>query len=122
MKKLSAVLFCLSYAFAACASQGAGHVYVALKAREQAPPALKAILDANEQAYLAGATGPDIALTTYLVAEAFGWHHPGVEAHYEKTGQLIVNMLKLAAANSDPAARNQGIAFACGWLTHYCTD
>lgn len=104
------------------ASQAPGHIYVALKAREAAPAPVRAIIDGNLQAYLAGATGPDIALTTYLVQEALGWEHPGSEAHYDRTGQLIVNMLKLASALPDEAARIQGQAFALGWLTHYSTD
>ena len=122
MKPLLVVVLILSCGLTGYASQGAGHVYVALKALEQAPPAVRAIIDANQAAYLAGATGPDIALTTYLVAEAMGMEHPGAEAHYEKTGELIVNMIRIAAAYPDEAARNQGLAFAFGWLTHYCTD
>ncbi len=126
MKHLLPPAVTVSLILACCvtahASQGAGHVYVALKTMEQAPPAVRAIIDANPNAYLAGATGPDIALTTWLIAEAFGWHHPGVEAHYEKTGQLIANMLRIASTYPEGAARNQGLAFALGWLTHYCTD
>lgn len=107
---------------AAWASQSPGHVYVALKAYEQAPPAVRAIIDSNRASYIAGATGPDIALTTYLIAEGLGYQHPGSEAHYQATGQIINNMLKRAAADPNEASRNKGIAFALGWLTHYCTD
>lgn len=106
----------------ALASQAPGHVYVALKAREQAPAPVRAIIDANLPAYLAGSTGPDIALTTYLLEEALGYEHPGSEAHYDRTGQIIANMLALAGKLPDEGQRNQGLAFALGWLTHYCTD
>lgn len=112
----------LSLCVGASSSQAPGHIYVALKAREQAPENIRAIIDANLSAYLAGATGPDIALTTYLIAEAFGQHHPGSEAHYEKTGELIQNMLLLANNTTDPKLKGQNMAFALGWLTHYCTD
>ncbi len=104
------------------ASQAPGHVYVALRALDQAPQSVKDICNANMDAYLAGTTGPDIALTTYLVAEAFGLGHPGTEAHYERTGQLITNMLKQAQASWFSSRRDAGTAFALGWLTHYCTD
>jgi hypothetical protein len=122
MKRLLIVVLCLCCAVAVHASQGAGHVYVALKAFEQCPQAVRDIITSNPNAYLAGATGPDIALTTWLIAEAFGWHHPGTEAHYEKTGQLIVNMARIAATYPEGAQRNQALAFTLGWLTHYCTD
>lgn len=119
------ILFLIGLLLVSCsawASQSPGHVYVALKAYEQAPPAVRAIIDSNRAAYIAGATGPDIALTTYLIAEGLGYQHPGSEAHYQATGQIINNMLKRAAAEPNEAARNKGLAFALGWLTHYCTD
>lgn len=122
MKIALPVLLILTCCIAGEASQGAGHVYVALRAREQAPPQVRAIIDSNLKSYLAGATGPDIALTSYLIAEALEWHHPGSEAHYEKTGQLIMNMINVAQSYPNEAQRNQGLAFAFGWLTHYCTD
>lgn len=122
MRLLLVTVLLLLLVPACFASQSPGHIYVALKAYEQAPAALKQIIEANQAAYLAGATGPDICLTTYLAAEGLGYEHPGSEAHYDRTGQLITNMLKLAAQDPDEASRNRGLAFALGWLTHYCTD
>lgn len=119
---LIAIASVMATATSARASQSPGHIYVALKAYEQAPAAARKIIEADLPAYLAGATGPDICLTTYLSAEALGMQHPGSEAHYDRTGQIPANMLKLAAQEADPAARNRGLAFAFGWITHYCTD
>ncbi len=106
----------------AWASQAPGHGYVALRALDQAPQSVRDLCNANLDAYLAGSAGPDIALTSYLIAEYFEWDHPGAEAHYDRTGLLIMNMLQEAQKLSDQAARNAGTAFALGWLTHYCTD
>ncbi len=106
----------------ALGSQAIAHQYVALQALQSAPEPVKSICTSNLDAYLAGSTGPDIALTTYLVAEFFEMDHPGAEAHYDRTGMLIMNMLAEAHKIQDPAKRDAGIAFALGWLTHYCTD
>jgi hypothetical protein len=122
LKPIVVLLFALALASQAWASQSVAHVYVALKAYDSAPQAVKELIDRDREAYLAGATGPDICLLTYLSAEAFSMDHPGLEAHYNRTGQIIMNMLKLAAADPDPGKRDQGIAFALGWITHYSTD
>lgn len=117
-----ATAFVLALAPCAFASQAIAHQYVALQALANAPEPARSICTNNLDAYLAGSTGPDIALTTYLVAEFFEVSHPGAEAHYDRTGLLIMNMLNEAQKLQDPAQRDAGIAFALGWLTHYCTD
>lgn len=118
------VVVLLMLATSACVfgSQAMGHQYVALRALANAPEKVKTICNNNLDAYLAGSAGPDIALTTYLIAEFFEMSHPGAEAHYERTGLLIMNMLELAQKNPDPATRDAQTAFVLGWLTHYCTD
>jgi|GEM_PF-3524459 len=104
------------------ASQCPAHFYVAYKALERVPEAVQNIIIANLDAYLAGATGPDIAQTAY-VAEAFEFRHPGAPAHAGgHTSDVIVNMLRRAAGLSDRVARDRATAFAMGWLTHYLTD
>ncbi|NLJ36348.1 MAG: VWA domain-containing protein [candidate division WS1 bacterium] len=100
---------------AAWSSQGPAHVYFALAALDQASPAVRAIVDPNLEAYLAGAVGPDIALTVYWGQLAMGRAAPGEEAHYERSGKLINNMYSLAA-------NDQERAFVLGWLTHWQTD
>ncbi len=71
MPSVRAVLFaCLTLPLllagtAVHASQQLGHMFVALTAAEGAPEALRSILLANVDSYVAGATGPDIALISF---------------------------------------------------------
>lgn len=97
------------------ASQQLGHMYVALTAFAGAPPELFEVLYANLGSYVAGAVGPDICLLTYPEDEMRGASHPGDWPHYRRTGQLVMNLLRLAATPAEQA-------FAWGWLTHYMTD
>ncbi len=106
----------------ASASQVPGHVYVALNAYQLAPPRVKAIIEKHWDSYLVGSMGPDMGTTAYLVAQAFDVEHPGSEAHYTRTGRLIVNLLAEAAKLDSEEEREAGTAYALGWLTHYCTD
>lgn len=105
----------LACAGSALANQQPAHIYLALRALEQASPAVRAIVDPNLEAYLAGSTGPDIALTVFYARLAMGFAVAGEEAHYERTGQLINNMYDLAS-------NDQERAFVLGWLTHWQAD
>jgi len=100
------------------ANQGPAHILLAKRCLDQAPAAVRAVVvdSGNLAAYLAGATGPDIAGTTHFVQLAIGIAAPpGTEGHYIKTGELVVNMLKLAQ-------NDQERAFALGWITHFWAD
>jgi len=55
--------------------------------QNDAPEPVRELLEHNLDAYLAGATGPDIAQTSYIVDEAFNWPHHGSASH---TGNVIV--------------------------------
>jgi hypothetical protein len=97
------------------ASQQLGHMFMALAASEGAPEALRSILLANVDSYVAGATGPDIALISFPVEEKLGQRHPGDWPHYHRTGAFTMNLLDMAETPSE-------VAFAWGWLTHTLVD
>lgn len=109
-------IIALMPAASAFGSQAAAHVYVALETLAQAPPQIRPLLQANVDAYLAGAVGPDVTYAVHPAQLLMGVTRPnGSESHYEKTGQLAVAMLRLAQTDRDKA-------FAFGWLTHYWQD
>ncbi len=105
----------------AFASQLVGHMYAAMRIKEEAPPSLQALLNRELDAYLAGSAGPDIAYTTHYVqigvTDEFGVEHfpAGTESHRIETGRLAMNLLATASSDREKA-------FALGWLTHYCVD
>jgi len=79
----------------AVASDPVGHVYVALKARDQAPESTLArqIIDRYMGCYLLGSSGPDIAyIASYNPGAAIG-----EQAHYQGSGELIHNMMLRAS-------------------------
>jgi len=98
--------------------QIASHIYTALKMKDHMSPKCRAIVDANKDAYLEGAQGPDI---TGVVQYGLGRKSTmpvqtvGEESHYDKTGELTANIL--FSAKTEPQ-----IAFALGWITHYLND
>lgn len=137
MRKL---VLCLMLGLAnwAVGSQIANHIRVALLVKDdpRTPPQIKALLDRNLDFYKAGAAGPDVL--TNLVGVLSHKHHEERElgkreylkygfslakdAHYRRTGQLLTQMLRLAASEKDPLKREQQLAYALGWLTHYWVD
>ena len=110
---ISALL--LALASSLYASQSPAHVFIALQAAQGTSPAVKALIDAAPEAYLAGAAGPDTAYTSNYVRVGLGGTPPGTESHELKTGKLTVNMLNLAKTPQEKA-------FALGWLSHWETD
>ncbi len=90
-------------------------MFIALNAAQDAPEALRSILLSNLDAYVAGATGPDIALIAFPEEEALGRRHPGEWPHYYQTGAFSMNLLDMAEARAEEA-------FAWGWLTHTIVD
>lgn len=97
------------------ASQQLGHMFMALTAAEGAPEPLRSVLLSNVDSYVAGATGPDIALISFPVEERLGWRHPGDWPHYYRTGEFTMNLLDMADTPAEAA-------FAWGWLTHTIVD
>lgn len=97
------------------ASQQLGHVFMALTAAEGAPEPLRSALLENVDSFVAGATGPDIALITFPVEERLGWRHPGDWPHCYQTGHFSMNLLVMA---ENPAEA----AFVWGWMTHTVVD
>lgn len=97
------------------ASQQLGHIFMALTAFDDAPEGLWATLYQNLDSYVAGATGPDIALISFPLEESREQSHPGEWPHYYSTGEFIMNMLDMAETPAEQA-------FAWGWLTHYMVD
>jgi hypothetical protein len=114
-----ALLFSLIIVFGmvsvAGASQQPGHIYIALTAMDYLPPGTGKLLIDNLDSYIAGATGPDIGLLAYALREKMEVPHPGAYPHYQKTGQLIKNMLNRSQNGPETA-------FGLGWLTHYHVD
>ncbi len=84
--------FLLSVACVVEASQLVSHVYLALRAKEEAPPLVQEILDEHLSWYLAGSTGPDIA----MIAGYLSGNEVGFYAHTVRSGELIHNLLKRA--------------------------
>lgn len=86
----------------AVASDPAGHVYVALKARNQAPDLARQIIDSYPECYVLGSSGPDIAYSAS--------YNPGAEigeqAHYQGSGALIHNMMLRASTVTIGEAAN----------------
>ena len=109
------LLVLLAFATLAHASQQLGHMFMALSAAEDAPDALRALLLSNLDAYVAGATGPDIALLTFPEDELWGQRHLGDWPHYYRTGEFTMNLLDMAETPAE-------VAFAWGWLTHTIVD
>jgi len=100
------------------AGQIASHIYTAHMMRAYLSPSCRALVDAHPDAYYAGAQGPDIvgvvqhALSPW---SEFPVQTVGEEAHYEKAGQLALNILYNAKTPEEKA-------FALGWITHYLND
>ncbi|HEY3397834.1 MAG TPA: VWA domain-containing protein [Armatimonadota bacterium] len=127
MRKLTAacaalLLLCLTPCL--YASQSPGHTYVALRAAAACGDDLKALIDANRAAYLAGAAGPDIAYTGHyfmlgIAGASSGWlasgAQPGTESHDLRPGDIANALLMNAKTDQEKA-------FALGWLTHYTVD
>jgi hypothetical protein len=101
-----------------CSGQIGSHIYTALRMRDHLSPKCRAIVDSNLAAYLSGAQGPD---TTGVVQHGLGSLSTmptptvGEESHYDKTGELTLNILFSAKKDAE-------IAFALGWITHYLND
>ncbi len=118
--KLTAITAALVVLLAAGAYPGqiASHIYTALQMRDHLSPKCRAIVDSNMAAYLEGAQGPDI---TGVVQYGLGRKSTmpvqtvGEESHYDKTGELTMNIL--FSAKTEPE-----MAFALGWITHYLND
>ena len=124
---LFAILAALFVGVPSSASQVPAHAYAALHTKEIVPERVRKIIENNLEAYLIGSSGPDIAYTAhYVQLGAAGVVHletfpAGTEGHGDnlkeksRSGDIIVNMLKLAKTDQERA-------FALGWLTHYCMD
>lgn len=114
---IGVVLFAMLVSQAHCGQIGS-HIYTALRMRDSLSPKCRAIVDANLAAYLSGAQGPD---TTGVVQHGLGSLSTmptptvGEESHYDKTGELTLNILFSAKKDAE-------IAFALGWMTHYLND
>jgi hypothetical protein len=100
------------------ASNPAGHLYAAGEIRAQLTDTAKAVVDGNLEAYQLGCVAPDIGVLLAMGSETA----PGAEAHYRKTGQMILAILREADGVADPARKAAVQAFALGWLTHYVVD
>ncbi|OPZ82081.1 MAG: hypothetical protein BWY76_02824 [bacterium ADurb.Bin429] len=98
--------------------QMSSHVYTALQAKDGLTGAAAAVVTAREDAYLAGAQGPDVVgVVMPGLDKLSGWNSAGTESHYHpKKAELALNLLE--AAGTDPAAR----AYAIGWISHYVND
>jgi len=113
------ILACLLLASAmpGVAGQMAGHTYVALQAKRFLSGPARAAVDANLNAYLSGAQGPDVlgvVMTKLDTASAFT--SVGKETHYsDRKAELAVNLL-------DCATTDEERAYALGWMTHYAND
>ena len=118
------LMLCAAMIGSARASQQPGHTYLALAIKDQLPQQFKKVVNENLDAYLMGVAGPDIAYTTHYVQVAAGVFAPGTESHGDepgrksKSGDLVVNLLNLAKQRGSDLE----LAFAIGWLTHYCVD
>ena len=102
----------------ASSSQIANHIRVAMLAYEDArtPRVIKEILEYTLNYYKAGAAGPDvfdnIEGTLHLVRKT---------SHYESTGKLIQNMLRLSLEEFSDELKTR-FAYTLGWITHYYLD
>jgi len=97
------------------AGQMAGHEYTALSAMTWLSGTARDVVEANQDAYLSGAQGPDttgiVMFNLNMVNDAVG-----EESHYS------AKKAELALAILDAAKTDRDKAFALGWMTHYIND
>ncbi|HEY3377686.1 MAG TPA: zinc dependent phospholipase C family protein, partial [Armatimonadota bacterium] len=97
------------------AGQMAGHEYTALAAESWLTGNARAMVAANQDAYLSGAQGPDTTgIVMYNLNLAF--NAVGEESHYSD------RKAALALAILDAAKNDREKAYALGWITHYIND
>lgn len=99
------------------AGQITGHTYVALSALRFLSGPARAMVDANMDAYLSGAQGPDICGVVMPKLNTLSYFTAvGEETHYsDRKAELALNLL-------DCATTDQERAYALGWMTHYVND
>jgi hypothetical protein len=110
---LSITVLLVLCAAVARASGIPGHVYSASRMLAAYPfDDIRKLINDNLPYYLAGAAGPDIA---FVASDPKDRSSAGAESHYERTGDLCINLLR-------EARTDQERAFALGWMTHWVTD
>lgn len=99
----------------AWAGQMAGHEYTALSAMIWFTGTARTLVEANQDAYLSGAQGPDTTgIVMYNLNLAF--NAVGEESHYsDKKAELALAIL-------DAAKSDREKAYALGWISHYIND
>lgn len=118
---LATILFLVYPVAPVLASQIANHIRVARLARDHrdTPRDVREFLLRYSDFYEAGAAGPDVIGNVLGSLPGFS---TAKNAHYKKTGALIMNMLKVSYRQQDEARGAEYLAYTLGWMTHFFVD
>ena len=117
VKRLSPALLAMALSCVACAGQIPSHIYTALQSKAFLSGSARQAVDANLDAYLSGAQGPDICGVVMPALNTISWFRAaGKETHYDpRKAMLALNLL-------DAARTDRERAYALGWISHYIND